>query len=188
MRALAVIGFVVAFAGASAAQPAPQSPPSDDELAAPAALALSFGGTVASYTLLVYTRSHEQYGGDLKPGIAWLGAGLAPSFGHWYAGTFFTRGLGVRASGLTLALVGGMVGVASGCPGVLLVSECTQSELGGGVAAVMVVGGVIAWVGGTLDDILQAPKRAARHNARRRFSLSPMLIPGGGGLALGGEL
>src|SRR5580765_5994013 len=57
------------------------------------ALAWSVAGTAASVGMTAYGISANQ------PAIATIGAIsslVTPSFGHWYAGHYFTAGLGIR--------------------------------------------------------------------------------------------
>src|SRR5688500_14459968 len=101
MRSVLVL---VVFAGVANAQPgANESIPPPVQRAAPellsenTALLLSLGGTLTSYTMWGLAQGVTSYrlAGTLVLTGA-LGTLVAPSFGHWYAGKIFTRGLGLR--------------------------------------------------------------------------------------------
>lgn len=198
-RALTVIEIlaVVAFvAGPAGADPAPSEPPAPAPVSfgppsqleppsavppAPArsrtlsegtAFGLSFGGSLVSWALL-YLGVMQ----DSSPGVqvGLLGTFLAPSAGHWYAGTALTRGMGIRAVGAAvftfsiLTLIG-----CDGCDG-------EEQALG-------LYGGLLLYAGGTIDDIATAPGRARRRNQRvESLGLAPVVTRHSAGLALGGR-
>ncbi len=154
------------------------------------ALWLSLGGTVASIGLLALaenTANDSTGSGDLADGLGTVGAiGLwfAPSAGHWYAGKLWTTGLGLRLAGAGVALVG--VVLLVGC----IDSDNTCDE---GAAAVLMVGGAAAFVGGGIYDIATAPTSVREHNDRLRgnlgrgWSVAPSVRRDGAGLVVGGR-
>jgi hypothetical protein len=196
---LVTLVALVGLARVSAAQPS-MTPPSQmapmtpmapaqpsEPLSENVALGLSLGGTVASYGLL-FGAGIEGYSATAEL----LGLGgvlLAPSFGHWYAGKFFTRGLALRAAGLG-TLVLGAIASLDACP--LSFSHdtaddpCEDSSLGTGL---LIAGlGIFAW--GTLDDIVTAPRRVRAKNAASReaqLTVMPTLRHDGGGFAVAGR-
>ena len=193
MRKIAVLIVLAAAGGTAAAQPSLTPPSSQlrpmergDELSEGTALALSLGGTLASYGLIV-AAAREEGGGDGYEAMATvgtLGAFFAPSFGHWYAGAIGTRGMAMRAGGAAAGLVA-VWWAFSECP--LFASEDECHETSGPAVLAIVAGGL--WVGGTIDDIIQAPRRVRRRNARlQNLTLAPLATrDGGGGLVLAGQ-
>lgn len=135
------------------------------------ALGLSLGGTAVSWALLVAgAQSSEELGA-----VGLLGTFLAPSIGHWYRGAVLTRGMGVRAVGV-VAFGYGFV-KAIGCEG------CDGDSL-----TLLLLGGLAAYIGGTIDDIVTAPLRVRQHNQRlQQVQLVPMVAPHTAGVALGGR-
>lgn len=160
-----------------AAQPLPPAPPAQPqgEVSEGAALALSLGGTAAAWTLLLTASGNHGSGDLVLLGLA--GVMVAPSFGHWYAHSFATRGLGLRLAGLgsfTVALA--------------LAVQC-EDECNNGTAiqgAVLLSLGLL--IAGTIDDIVTAPGEARRYNQRfQNVSLVPMVRRDTGGLMLTGR-
>ena len=103
--------------------------PTGGEKSETIALALSLGGTLASYGLFWYAIENEDVADDDESYqaiamTASLGTFFAPSFGHWYTGKFATRGLGLRAAGAGTALIA-MTWAFSECP--LFGGECEES-------------------------------------------------------------
>jgi hypothetical protein len=192
MRKIAVLIVLVVAGGTAAAQPsltAPSPRPAPvergDELSEGTALALSLGGTLASYGLLVgaaHTEGGEGY--EAMATVGSLGTFFAPSFGHWYAGAIGTRGMAMRAGGAATAMVA-IVWAFEQCPLFAGEDECNETP---GPALLAIVGAGL-WVGGTIDDIVQAPRRVRRHNARlRELTIAPLATrDGGGGLVLAGR-
>src|SRR5687768_15794321 len=140
--------LAVAQPGMTAAQPGMTAPTPSEPLSEGTALALSLGGTAASYALL--------FGGALGgSGTAELvgfgGVLLAPSFGHWYADKYLTRGLGLRALGLGVVLTGAMISLSE-CPLTFdhSAEPCEESDRGPAVA----IAGLAVFAWGTIDDIV----------------------------------
>jgi hypothetical protein len=135
------------------------------------ALALSLGGTAASWTLMVMGGAGGNEGTAV---LGFLGTFLAPSMGHWYRGTVATRGMAFRALGL-ISLTYGFLRAIKG-----------EGETD--TVMLLAYGGLALYAGGTIDDIVSAPIRVRQHNRRlQQLQLAPMPAPGGIGLALGGR-
>jgi hypothetical protein len=149
-----------------AAAPAPASP---GELSVETAVTLSVGGTAASWTVLLVAGSID-HGNNFVVPLAGISLVLAPSFGHWYAGTPFTGWFGLRAAALVPVMM-----AATSC------GECDTSNLGWIALALYAVG--------TVGDIATTPADVRRHNEDRGrlrdLAVAPMIHRGGGGIVLG---
>jgi hypothetical protein len=196
--AAAAASIVLALAGPAFAQPgmtepapapAPMPPPAPTggELSESAALGLSIGGTVGSWALLIgaahYSKDGE--GAGVLGTFGAIGVMVGPSFGHWYAGKYVTRGLGLRALGIATVVAGAMF-VVSQCP------LFAESENGDGCddtgGAMIALVGAGLFVAGTIDDIATAPGRVRKHNARLSgLAVAPVLTQHSAGFALGGR-
>jgi hypothetical protein len=194
--ALPAVLLALAIAGTAAAQPA-MTPPSTSPLPPSAwppptmqpgealsestAVWLSLGGTVASWGLIaVASQMDERLGGNAGniASIGALGTLLAPSFGHWYAGSYFTRGLGMRLAGVGATYLG--LGI--------LLSGCEEDCSNAGLAAALLLGGAGFYLAGTIDDIATASGKVRRHNERlQNVAIVPMIRSDSGGLALAGR-
>jgi hypothetical protein len=179
---VALVALALAMASTAAAQPGQTSPPHPDpqpSLAEPApsqaepspaqplpsgarsegvALGLSIGGTAVSWTMIGVAAALAHPGNRTTATVAGagvLGTVLAPSFGHWYAGKFATRGLGLRLAGAGLATLG-FIGVIVACE-----DECTPT-----LQEALLIGGVGLAIAGTIDDIVTVPRDVQRHNQR----------------------
>ncbi len=183
-------------AGYQAASPTQRQllPPDRSESTA---LWLSLGGTLASYGLwfggiAVGENSTSESGRSLAGSAAAVGVVgtlLAPSFGHWYGGKGFTRGFGLRLGALAVGVTAIVVAL-SGCS-LGFGSHDDQDEdedCGQGAPAGAILGIAAAgmWIGGTVDDIIQAPRRVRRRNAAR-YAITPLVQRDRAGLALVGS-
>lgn len=147
------------------------------------AFELSLGGTAASAALVIA-------GADLHNGDVVL-FGLAsslvtPSLGQWYSGQPLTTGMAVRtASGI--ATVVGLAGVLS-CSNEF---SDTPKSCGDG-PALLLLGGLAGYAGGTIYDIATAGRAAREYNDshfRVRVSPTVMRTPSGNstmGVGIGG--
>ena len=171
---------VPATAPAPEPRPAGSGGPSSERTA----LALSIGGTLGSWGLLIASSGmvDDRASAAIALGsVGALGAVLGPSFGHWYAGKVATRGLGLRVGGIGSALLGLF----------LLVTDCPldheETLCDSKIGLVTLIGGAGLFLGGTIDDIVTAPRRVRRRNQRLAgVALAPMVTPRSAGLALGG--
>jgi hypothetical protein len=192
MRAsLTAAWLVLALAGTAAAQPSmtppsalpqPAAPPAE-ELSESTAAYLSLGGTIAAWSLIAVASEMDHGAGSKAENLATIGALgtlLAPSFGHWYARSYLTRGLGLRVAGIAATVVG--IGILlPGCE-----EDCNNTGLG----VALLLGGAGLYVGGTIDDIATAPGKVSRYNEDQRFhnvALVPMVRSNSGGLAVAGR-
>jgi MFS family permease len=159
--------------------PPPASGPVAGEKSPGVALALSLGGTVGCVALggLADTTGND--------GLATAGGlclWVAPSFGHWYAGTWWTTGMTLR----TAALGGLVVGAA------LLFDECVNDEVGcdEGISTAVLLGAAFTFIGGIVYDVATAPGAARKHNRRLReraaygWTLAPVVTPDRAGFVL----
>jgi hypothetical protein len=141
-----------------------------------AALVIALGGTAVSYGLVVVGSQMNTHGDGGK--LLWsglLGTLIAPSAGRWYARTFGLRGLMIRLAGVGTAVVTLLVAV----------DDCDGCGSAAGALGVTAVG---LWLGGTIDDIVMAPRDARQHNEHlRQVTLMPLVRPGDHvlGLAIG---
>lgn len=207
---LRIIVATVLLVGATTAQAQPGMTDPDDApvTAAPVptgpvpgevdpdiALALSLGGTLGSYgaVALAIAAEPSEWGGYLgTAGI--IGTLIAPTFGHWYAGAIVTRGMGLRAGGLVVAIIGAIAD-SEGCGLFYGGHEEVPADCGDNFrtakGTVLMLGGIALFAGGTIDDIVTAPRRARRHNERLRaqltVSVAPVMHRDGGGLVLTGS-
>jgi hypothetical protein len=152
------------------------------------ALGLSLGGTAASWGMLlvgfpVLDDSLDAPSEVIVPLVyaSFAGILLAPSLGHWYAGKFFTRGLGARLLGVGTF----MVGVGMAFSGGDHDGNVDNDEGNQGLGAALGLAGLGLFAYGTLHDLWTAPRTAREHNAR--FQIVPLARPNGGGLALSGR-
>jgi hypothetical protein len=195
MRTAAVIvPVVLGLAGVAAAQPAltppvpqPLPPPAaahpEAELSEGTALMLSLGGTAAAYGLIVAgANANSDSAGEPLVTAGVIGTFFAPSFGHWYAHSFATRGMAIRGLATAGMVVGAMVALSE-CP---LFSEEPCDTSG---ADILIVASFIAYAAGTVDDIMTAPAKARAYNRRGRepsLAVMPVARRDSGGLALVG--
>ena len=161
--------------------PPPPAQPQGEELSETTALLLSLGGTAASWTLVGVAVAMDNNGNRTAANIGALGlvgTFFAPSFGHWYARSFLSRGLGLRAAGVSTELLAFMVLVVEGVTGQ------DNSRLAEGIA----IAGAALYVAGTIDDIVTAPGSARRYNQRFQYlTVAPMIRPDAGGVMLTGR-
>jgi len=161
-------------------------PPDRDENTA---LWLSLGGTLGSYALIFggAAIAQEVPAAGALASVGLVGTLVAPTFGHWYGGKGFTRGFALRIGAVGLGFTA-LVVAFSGCS----ISfghddqeedpNCGQGETAGALLGLTALG---LWIGGTVDDIIQAPKRVRRRNAAR-FAVTPLMRDDRVGLALVG--
>jgi len=153
-----------------------------DGLSEGAALGLSIGGTAVSWTMigvLVATDYPRSSTVTTIGRVGLLGAVLAPSFGHWYARRFATRGLGLRVVGAGFATLALLSAIA------ICEDECSRA-----IPAALLIAGVGFTIAGTIDDIATVPRDVRSYNQRLyNVSIVPVIQRdrGGVGLALAGR-
>ena len=191
LAAAATVATALAAATPAHAQPAltpalvpagPREPAhvanQDEEKSGSTALLLSLGGAVGSLALTVVGANMENGSGASLMTVGVLSSIITPSFGHWYAGEYWTAGLGMRAGG-GIAFVAGAA-QAFGCID-------AENSCDDGAALVLVGAGL--YIGGTLYDIATAPSAAERWN-EKHLQLAPTVVSSGThqtlGLGLGG--
>ncbi len=185
MTGVGIAGLVStpAHAGDSAPVAPPVSTTTEPRLSENTALAASVGGTLVSWTLVITAGSmigSRRGETALSSGLLATGAigtFLAPSAGHWYAGTAVTRGLGLRALGAGSALLGFAA---------TLDCEPNQPCDGSPIFVGGLLLGAALYLGGTIDDIRQAPRRVRGINTQRGSAVLPRVTNDSIGLAFGG--
>jgi len=191
--------LVLAVAGTAAAQPgltppigtgspaalpppAPLPPPvpQGEQLSEATANWLGFGATAASWTLIFVASDMDSSRGNANrvATIGAIGTVFAPSFGHWYAGSFLTRGLGLRVLGIGLT-VGALVSVIGDCE-----EDCGGDHTGAGVLALVGAG---LFIGGTIDDLGTTGSAVRRHNQGLQMTIAPVIHHDTAGLAIAGR-
>jgi hypothetical protein len=180
-------GEAAAQPGTAASPPAvptappavPTAPPVAGERSEGVALGLSLGGTIATWGLLLAVTVGER--GDLGSALGYLaGTYLAPTVGHWYAGSIVSRGLGVRTLGMAAMIAGYLQGEVGRCDG------CDED------LTLLFWSGLTIYAAGTIDDIISAPRKVRRHNRRLAarsapgFAIAPIATQHSAGLAIGG--
>lgn len=174
---LGMAGTAVAQPGTIAAGVAPSAAPSEP-VSDQVAIGISVGSTAASWALLAVavTRDSNSYRGPMAV-VGALGTVLAPSFGHWYAGSRPLRGLALRLAGLAT-----LVGV-----GVLVAAQC-DDECSSAAGGVVLIGGAGLYLAGTIDDVVRIPGAVRRYNeGLRGVTVVPAIQRDGGGLLIVGR-
>lgn len=160
------------FGPPSQLQRAPSQPEVSGSPRSPTTAALlSVGATIGSWAMFYGGLRQDNDGSPQLAMIGLLGTWLAPNLGHWYQGTFATRGTGLR-------LLGGLTTLYN-------VVRCIEGCSGG--HEYIVLGGLALYAAATIDDLIDAPRRAARHNEKLKLGLTPMVTPRSAGIALGGS-
>jgi hypothetical protein len=137
-----------------------------------AAISLSLAGTLGSWVLFGLA-----VGGEHKTGAVLGLAGMivGPNLGHWYQGTVVTRGTGLR-----------VIGTASTIYGFLRMTGCEGNCYGW--TDLFLYGGALLFIGATVDDLIDAPHRAWKHNQRLKVvGITPMVTDRSAGFAIGGQ-
>jgi hypothetical protein len=191
--------LLLALASAAAAQPGmtsqdpapapePPPPPTGEPLREDIALTIATGSTFASWALMVgpfYLADDNGNFGELGLAsflVGSLGTLIAPSFGHWYAGTYLTRGMGLRVAGAASVVAAFAVAVEEG----LLSSEPHAADRTSIPPALAIIGATLL-LAGTVDDLITTPRRVRQRNRARGFAIAPLVSDRSAGLALGGR-
>jgi hypothetical protein len=147
------------------------------------ALLLSGVGTGVSSGLVLSSflikSDHTVYDPTFYAGLAT--SIVTPSLGEWYAGKWFTVGMGIRAGGALMAVYGisqtqdqhCFVDPTQNCP--------TLTGTGFTVLSIA----AIVYIGGVVYDVLDAEDAVEGYN-RHHVMLTPTATHGGGGMALVG--
>lgn len=161
---------------------APRSEPQPEQLrgrrrSISTALALALGGTLGSWGLVALC-------GEISDDLVLICSGttvFGPNLGHWYQKTPFTRG--------TLLRVIGAAGTLYALDRIFARHARSDGEPAPGpIYDYAAAAGLILFVAATVDDIVDAPLRAWKHNRRLEgVMLAPMITDRSAGLALGGR-
>jgi hypothetical protein len=175
MRAL-LIAIVIALTSAQA-----RAETDDDTKSASTATWLSVGGAAAAYIgMAESTRITDTATGATRTAV--LAADVAgwivlPSLGHFYSDDWHPTGLAIRAAGIGAVALG-----------VYADRSCEDEPCGG---SILILGGALAVVGGTIYDIATASGAAHEYNRAHHVSIAPtVLSPPSGpvmGIGVGGE-
>lgn len=154
------------------APPPPTAAPDDDVRDEGTALALSIGGTVGSWTMLL---AGAGLGSSPTVELAGISALITPGLGHWYADDPLNGWLALRVA----ALVPVLYAASSSCE-----DECSgMAGLGYLSLALYAIG--------TIGDIATSPAAARRHNEQRRalrhVVVAPMAARHVGGVVVGAQ-
>jgi hypothetical protein len=171
------VAFVVMLIALSTRANADPPEPRDEGTAT----LLSVLGTAGPLVMLAATAALVEKDG-LERSSATLGvlsiASLyaLPSAGHWYSSKAWTRGFAIRTAGV---VIGGLALVA-----VIKNADChCFCDDGDSNVYLMGFGGAIV-VGGAVYDIATASSRARAVNARMQPTITPVPMPGGGGVSV----
>jgi hypothetical protein len=164
----------------TSAPPTPEQPQAPLSLDEPRsenlALTLSLGGTLVSWGLLIAAGPPTDNSAIALLTAGGVGVALAPSFGHWYAGKYFPRGMWFRLAG-PLVLTAGVA---------LAVSNY-DSGSGVTLGVLTSLTGVGLFLYGTIDDIVTARSRVRQWNRGHGFAIAPVVTSNAAGLTLGGR-
>jgi hypothetical protein len=179
----AIVAALVVLAPTAAAQPpsgTASSPPllaRGEPISENTAIGLSLGGTVVALGVCFAAAELDAQGSRAarNVGVAGaLGMLVAPSFGHWYARSYVSRGLAYRLVGaLSIGMAYGVISGREGC-------EATCGLLAGA----SLVGGIGMALAGVVDDVGTAQEAAQRYNQRSTAAVVPMIRRDTGGVAI----
>jgi len=176
------LAMVFVLLGARLASADPEEPKHEG-----VALALSAGGAAASIGLFAAGLSIAGGpAGNSGYTIATIGLAstlITPSFGEWYAGKYWTAGMGLRLAGTAVTIAG--LSQLQIC-----FDECSPHD--NSAAAALLGLGLVSYAAGMVWDIAAAPSTARESNARHRAVITPSVLttPSGAaayGLGLGGR-
>lgn len=145
------------------------------------ALEVSAAGATVSLALIAAGLAPDL---DIDSGLKLVGLGLAsgiftPSLGAWYAGKYWTGGLGLRLAGAA-AMVTGLAKMPPWC-----FDQCTfdeKRERDANESLALMGLGLAGYLGGMVWDIAAAPSAAREFNASHHVVLAPTVL----GAARGG--
>ncbi|HEX4417571.1 MAG TPA: hypothetical protein VH165_06710 [Kofleriaceae bacterium] len=146
------------------AEPPPPSATSEAAVDPSTASAISLAVTLASYVAIIAGHNN-----GAVIGVGALGTLIGPSTGRWYAHASGASGLAIRLAGVG-ATIGGVALAFHDCP--LFGDHCDASLEG----PALVLAGVVAYVGGTIYDIVGASSDARDYNAHlNNVALVPVI-------------
>jgi hypothetical protein len=177
MRALLAL---LAFTTVAHAEPEPSPEPKSADAATWWSIGVTAGGVAA---LAGMAASHDKGQQAALMSMGGLAVLVGPSLGHIYAHDPWTVGLGLRATGFTLAVLTESFAQIGGVQG----SGCTHDcHSNGPSTGALATAGVIALVG-TLFDLATTPEAVHRYNAT--LVVAPVQARDGvaPGLALAGQ-
>jgi hypothetical protein len=182
MRILCLLVLLVGCA----ARPTPASRPKSVQKANGLAVAGALAAPVAIVAGVALGEAAEPGEGAAIGYLAGLAvAVVAPSAGHWYAGRATTRGMALRAVGATAFTVGSVGALA-----------CLDDHDGAGdpflcesevILPLMILAGPILYVSGVVWDLVTADDAARAWNREHGLHLTPTIVHGAPGLAIGGR-
>ena len=151
------------------------------------AIALSGVGAGVSSALIVASFFTANDYNDINVPMLEIGLGtslITPSLGQWYAHDWLTWGMGIRVGAAALAAVA-VAGEEKTAPCNLDPSMNCKQLKGTGLALLGIA--AIAYIGGTAWDVADAGDAVVRYNHRQlTYSFAPIVVQGGGGLAVVG--
>ena len=169
MRAAAVL--LLAMLGTAHADEE-MPPPKSEDMAFLLSAAPTVGAAVLVGAGLGLRESNKTLGQDAI-GVGVLALGISPSFGEWYAESYFTPGMGLRFAGTVIAGLGAIRGAC-------LDLDCSRNNKG---ESMLVAGGLVFALGAVYD--VATARGAARSYNRHRVTVVPATH--GTGLAISGS-
>jgi hypothetical protein len=162
----------------------PTPPPKESNVAPRnprTATALAVVGALLGPAMMMSATKLENNGQNEKAANA-LGLGgafvmlVGPSWGHWYGGKALTGGLGLRALGMGMVMVGAVMMVSC----IFDEGDCPEET----AAGLLFLGGSGSYVAGTVWDLATAAKQVRKWNAEH-VSVTPMAMRTDRGAAAG---
>lgn len=151
------------------------------------AIALSGVGAGVSSALIVASFFTANDYSDINVPMLEIGLGtslITPSLGQWYAHDWLTPGMGIRVGAAALATVAVATEERTLPCNADPTMNCHTLK-GTGLALLGIA--AIAYIGGTAWDVADAGDAVVRYNHRQlTYSLAPIMVHGGAGLAVGG--
>lgn len=113
---------------------------------------------------------------------------FTPSAGHWYSGKFFTKGMGMRAGGIAIAVTGFVTALNDDCFISCGDDDDRPSDPDGdnALGGAIILGGAVLFVAGVSHDIATADNAARDYNERHRFRVAPIVSRDQVGMAVTG--
>lgn len=181
---MASVGVAAAQGPSASGDPLPRAPePTIDAVSPGGAIAISLGGTVASYALVVAGAASDNHA---VTAIGALGTLILPSAGRWYAHAPGMSGFAIRGVAVVVGAIGGLVALDGSASSLFGESQGDSDKERLGLTILALSG--IAYLGGTIYDIVEAPAEAQDYNARlHNVALVPVVQPHGAGVMLSAQ-